>query len=332
MNPTQSQVHVDAALTNISVAYMQNAANFVAGRVFPNVPVMKQSDRYFVYSRADFNRDEAEKRAPGSRAPGGGFNLDNTPTYFADVWAFRHDISDQIVANQDAALNLERSGAEYVTQTLLIRKEVSWASNYFTSGVWDTDITGVASSPATDEVIQWSDQTSGDPIGDIRAAKTVVMENTGREANTLVLGQHVMDALTDHPDIVDRVKYSGGVGNGNPASVNEQTLAALFGIERVMVAKAVKNTAKEGATEASSFILGKNALLCHAAPAPGLMIPSAGYTFSWQGYLGTGNAFGMAMKNYYLDEISSTVIEGEMAFDHKVVSSDLGYMWNSIAA
>jgi len=40
--PTNSDVHVDAALTNISVAYVQNAADFVAGRAFPNVPVSKQ--------------------------------------------------------------------------------------------------------------------------------------------------------------------------------------------------------------------------------------------------------------------------------------------------
>jgi hypothetical protein len=33
--PTQSQVHVDAVLTNISVGYMQDAANFIADKVFP---------------------------------------------------------------------------------------------------------------------------------------------------------------------------------------------------------------------------------------------------------------------------------------------------------
>ena len=29
--PTQSDVHVDAVLTNISIAYIQSAANFIAG-------------------------------------------------------------------------------------------------------------------------------------------------------------------------------------------------------------------------------------------------------------------------------------------------------------
>lgn len=329
--PTQSQAHVDAALTNISIAYMQRSSNFVASRVFPNVPVMKQSDRYFVFDRADFNRNEAKIRAPGSKAAGGGYNLDNTPSYFANVWAMRHDIDDQIIANQDSALNLERAGAEFVMQKLLIAKEAKWAANYFGTGVWGTDVTGVASSAGANEVIKWSDQTNGDPIGDIRAGKTAVLEATGFEVNTIVLGQKSMDALQDHPDIVDRVKYSGGVGNANPAQVSATTLATLFEVERVVVAKGIQNTAKEGATEASSFILGSNCLLCHSAPNPSLMTPSAGYTFSWQGYMGTTNEFGVATKNFYLDEISSTVVQGEMSFDQKVVASDLGYFFSEIA-
>jgi hypothetical protein len=329
--PTNSAVHVDAALTNISVAFLQNANNFVAGRVFPNVPVSKQSDRYFVFDRGDFNRDEAEVRAPGTESAGGGYRLDNTPTYFANVFAIHKDVPDQVRANADPAVDVERAAAEWVMHKMLIRKEKSWVNSFFKDGVWTNDVTGVASSAGTDEVIKWSDTTSGDPIGDIRAAKTAILESTGFEANTLVIGQKVMDALVDHPDVVDRVKYSGGVGNANPARVNEQTLAQLFGIERIMVSKAIENTAAEGATNTHSFISGSNALLTYAAPAPSLMTPTGGYTFSWSGFMGQSNAFGIATKRFYLDALESTRVEAQMAFDHKLVSADLGYFWKTIA-
>ena len=329
--PTNSAVHVDAALTNISVAFLQNANNFVAGRVFPNVPVSKQSDRYFVFDRGDFNRDEAEVRAPGTESAGGGYNLDNTPTYFANVWAVHKDVPDQVRANADPAVDVERAAAEWVMHKMLIRKEKAWVNSFFKTGVWTNEDTGVTGTPGAGEVVKWSDTTSGDPIGDLRAAKTAILESTGFEANTLVIGQKVMDALTDHPDIVDRVKYSGGVGNGNPARVNEQTLAQLFGIERIMVSKAIQNTAAEGATAAHSFISGSNALLTYAAPAPSLMTPTAGYTFSWSGFMGQTNAFGIATKRFYIDTLESTRVEAQMAFDHKVVSPDLGYFWGTIA-
>jgi len=329
--PTSSAVHVDSALTNISIAYLQNASHFVAHRVFPNVPVTKQSDRYFIFNREDFNRDEAQRRAPGTGSSGSGYELDTTPTYFADVYAHHHDVPDQVRSNADAAVDPERAATEFVMHKLLIRREKNWANTFFTGGVWDNDVDGVASSPASGETIQWSDDSNGDPIGDIREAKSTVLENTGFEPNTLVVGQKVMDALVDNPDIVDRVKYSGGVGNTSPAMVNEQTLAALFGIDRIIVSKAIENTANQGASASHSFINGNKALLCYAAPSPSLMTPTAGYTFSWQGYLGQSNQHGVAVSQFRMDHLKSDRIEGEMAWDQKLVSSSLGYFWNSIA-
>lgn len=330
--PTASQVHVNTPLTNISVAYMQSAEDFVARRVFPNVPVQHQSDRYYIYDRADFNRDQAEKRAPGTESAGGGYTLDNSPNYFCDVWAIHKDVDDQIMANSDPVLRPDRDATEWVTQQLMIRQEVEWVSTYFTGGVWTAgDLDGVNASPGTSEFLQWDDDAST-PIEDIRTGKTTIKQNTGMKGNTLVVSQAVMDALVDHPDIVDRVKYSGGVGNTSPAMVNEQTLAALFGLDRVMVASAVQNTAAESLTESSSFIAGKKALLCHAAPNPGIMTPTAGYTFSWRNYLNVGNEMGVAISRFRMDHLKSDRVEGEIAMDFELVSSDLGYFFDNAVA
>ena len=64
--PNSSNVHVDAVLTNISIAYMQDQSNFIASQVFPEVPVDKQSDKFFVFDKNSWFRDEAQKRAPGT--------------------------------------------------------------------------------------------------------------------------------------------------------------------------------------------------------------------------------------------------------------------------
>jgi len=112
--------------------------------------------------------------------------------------------------------------------------------------------------------------------------------------------------------------------------VNEQTLASLFGIEQVVISRAIDNTAAQGATASHSFISGNNALLTYAAPAPSLMTPSGGYTFSWSGFMGQSNAFGVATKRFYIDELESTRVEAQMAFDNKLVSADLGFFWNTI--
>lgn len=87
MNPTAGDVHVNAPLTNISIAYMQKAEMFIADKVFPMVPVQKQSDRYFVYPKGAWFRSEAKERAPGTESAGSGFEIDNTPTYYCKVTA-----------------------------------------------------------------------------------------------------------------------------------------------------------------------------------------------------------------------------------------------------
>lgn len=328
-NPTNSSLHVDSALTNLSVAYRQSADSFVADRVFPNVPVRFKSDEYYIYNRADWNRDEMQVRAPATESAGGGYGL-STDTYTAKVHAFHKDVSDQDRANADPAIDLERDAVEYVMRKMMLGKEVDWATNFFTSGVWSFEETGVASSPASGETIKWSDQTSGDPIGDIEDAIIDMEATTGYAPNKMVVNRRVMSALKNHPDIVDRVKYSTSTSD-NPARVTPQTIAALFGLEEILMSTAVVNSAAEGATESSDYVIGNNALLVYAPRTASLMTPSAGLTFSWSGYLNNGNAMGIATSRFRMDHLKSERIEAEMAYDQKVVASDLGYMFAGIA-
>lgn len=326
MEPTPGDVHVNTPLTNISVAFHQSAENFVAGRVFPEVPVQKQSDRYYTYDRGYFNRDDMKRRAPGTESAGGGYSVDNTPTYFCDVWGFHHDVPDQVRANEDSPIKSDRDATILCSTKHLIRREKIWVSKYFTTGVWTYEITGTASSTGAN-VIQWNDAAS-DPIVDVRNAATSVAESTGFRPNTLVLGRRVYDKLCDHPDFMDRIKYGGT--NGEPARVNRQALSALFEIDSVFVMDAIENTAKEGQTNSHSFIGGKHALLVYSAPSPGLQIPTGGYTFTWSGLYGMQK--GIRMKSFRMEALESDRIEIGAAFDCKLVAADLGYFFNAIVA
>jgi len=328
MNPTPGDVHVNTPLTNISIAFLQNASNFVATRVFPNIPVSKQSDRYYVYARGDFNRDEMQERAPATESAGGGYTLDNTPTYFANRFSFHKDIPDEVRANADAALNPDREATAFVTHKALIKREKMWVANYFGSSIWSNEYTGVASSPTGSQKLQWNDANST-PIEDVRLGKRTIAQSTGYEPNKLVVGRAVFDALLDHPDIIDRIKY--GQTAGAPAMAGADVLAKLFGVDEVMVMNAVENTAKEGQTASHSFIGGKNCLLTYATSSPGLMTPTAGYTFSWTGLLGSG-AEGNRIRSFRMEALNADRVEIDMSFDLKLVSADLGAFWSGIVA
>ena len=322
--PSINSVHVDAILTNISIAYLQNQDNFIADKVFPVIPVDKKSDKFFTYTKNDWFRDEAQRRAGGTESAGGGYGL-STGSYSADVFAFHKDVDDQTLANADAPINPLREATEFVTRRLMLRKEIQWNTDFFAGGVWANDYDGVAGSPSANEVKQWSDYAASDPIDDIEDAKAGILSTTGMEPNTLVLGYDVFRALKNHPDIVDRIKYTSA------QTVTADMLAAMFDVPRVIISKAVKATNNEGATAAYSFTSGKKALLCYVAPTPGLLTPSAGYSFSWTGVSG-GIGSTVGVSSFRMESLKADRIEGEMAFDNKVIASDLGWFWDSVVA
>lgn len=323
MRPTPSDVHVNALLTNISVAFFQDAANFVARSVFPVVPVQKQGDRYVVFDRGDFNRDQMQRRAPATQSAGGGYKIDTTPSYFADVWALHKDIDDQTRANTDNPLNPDRNATTFLSHQAMIRMEKQWATNYFGTGKWTTDITGGSGG-----VIKWDDASST-PLEDIALGCETILKSTGFWPNRLVLGQPVWTRLKNHPDVVDRIK--GGSTSGDPAKVSLANFAALIEVDTVLVMKSIENTAIEGSANVHDFIGGKKALLCYAAPNPAVEIPSAGYTFAWTGYLGAGPD-GQRVKQFRMEPEAADRVEIELAFDMKKVAADLGYFWTTIVA
>lgn len=315
-NPTIRQVHVNQPLTQISIAYMQNADMFISTDVFPIIPVQKQSDRYYKYLKEDWFRDVAKKRAPSTESAGGGYRLDNTPTYFADVYSIHKDIDDQIRANQDDVINMDRDATEWVTQMMLLRREKIWAENYFTNGVWATELSGVASNPSDGEFVQW-DQADSTPIEDIRDRAVEVAELTGFRPNVLVLSPYVYTALSNHADILDRIKYT------QTGVVTTDILAGLFDVDRVLVAWGTENVANQSADPDMNFVFGKHALLAYSNPSPSILQPSAGYTFTWAGFIGAGQE-GNRIRQFRMEELGADRVEGELAMDMKVVADDLG--------
>lgn len=333
--PTRSDVHVNRPLTNVSIAYIQRNQDFVADKVFPIVPVMKQSDRYFVYTKDFWFRTQAEKRAPATESAGTGFHVDNTPTYFADVWSVHQDVDDQTRANADEPLDLDRDATLFVTQQLLLRREIAWTQKFMAINTWQGYKPGGSAADANISSGapfdgQW-DTTNSNPMSDIDFLKQQIKSQTGMLPNCLVVADDVFFALRNNAAVLDRIKYT------QRGIVSEELLAALFGVEKFLVASAVLNTAQEGATGSNpaggsfGFLVKNQFLLVYANPAPSILQPSAGYIFSWQGLFGAG-AQGNRIKTFRMEQLEADRIEGEMAFDMHQVGLDLGVLGVSVLA
>jgi hypothetical protein len=324
--PTKGQAHIDKALTNMSVAYIQDEANFIADRVFPQIPVKKQSDVYFVYNKGDFFRDEARVRAGASESVGGEYGVTTDTPYYCRVHAFHKDVTEQDRANYDEPLDADTDATEFVSQKMLVRREVEWAAKYFKTGVWSREITGVAATPGANQVLQFNDPAS-DPIKAVSDEIVRMAGATGFRPNTIVMTPAVFYALKNHPDILDRIKYT------QKGIVTADLLATLFEVDHFHVAWSVVNTANQGATDVIGFVMGKHMFLGYVNPRPAIKKPSAGYIFTWTGLKGAG-AFGNRIVRLPMDMLGlgTERIEGEIAFDAKVIAQDLGVFFVNVVA
>lgn len=313
-------VHVNKPLSTVMVAYQQQTSEFIADKVFPNIPVEKQSDFYYKMGRRSFLQTNMKKRAPRTETPGVDWNQ-TRDTYSMDVWGLHHDIEDQFRASADENWNLDKTGTELITQQGLLRREKEWISTFFGAGIWAVNQTGVAAAPGANQFLQF-DQSGSSPITVFKKARRDFHRRTGVKPNTVVFGPEVWDALIDHPEFIDRIKYT------QAGFVTQQLVAKALQIDNVYVAEAVEATDTSDeltadVTPSTQYLASKGFLLCYAAPRPSREVPSAGYTFSWKGYLGA-SAFGGRIKKFRMEPIACDRIEIEMAYDFKAVAPELG--------
>lgn len=257
---------VDPVLADVSIAYRNET--YVAEVLMPVVPTKKQQGIYYVYDKANMRRSKTG-RAAGAKANEVEYNM-STDNFFCKDHALKEKIAWEIIDQADDALDPEIDATESVTDMLLLDKEIALATIM-------ADTAQITQNTTLSGTSQWSDYNNSNPIADVRAAIKVVQKAMARRPNTLVLSQLTYDTLIDHPDIVEKIKYT--VANG---VVDETVLARIFKLKNIVIADAVYNAAVEGAAESMDYIWGKHAWICYINPGKKLKEPTFGYTFTYK--------------------------------------------------
>ncbi len=252
--PQRTDVHIDAALSQLSVAFKND--DFIGEQLAPSLSVSKNSDKYFIYGKENFNLDN-DLRAPGTRAKRVDWSV-STDSYLLEEHALEGFIDDDTRDDADEPLSLESDETEFLTDRIALRTENSVATLLTTTSSYASG----HSSTATAYGGQWSNPAT-DVIAVVSAAKALVHSKVAKRINTIGMGFQVWEKLKQHPLIIERIKYSQlGV-------VTEDLVASLFGVDKILVGGALKNTAKEGATPTLEYVWGKNIVLAYVEPGGG---------------------------------------------------------------
>jgi len=320
------EVHIDAPLSTFSVGVIEESPR-VFGGFFPVTPTEHLSDKYQIIDRNPFLRGDSQPRIVGQESTGHVMTL-SLDNFNCTRYDEHTDVDWDKIRNADNPRMLEEAATRLAVENLLMTQEVLFATRFFVPSVWGTTIVGGAG------FTKWSDAASSNPIADVEAGRRAIRLGGGKLPNKLLLGWDAWVALKTHPTIMERI-VAGGTP-GSPAIITKQAVAAVFELDEIIVAEAVKATNPVGAAETYDFVFGKHALLAYVgANGEGDFMASAGRIFAWKGTNeGAVDEMGrtVAVTQFDIVERRITRYEPGMALDFKITGTKLGYFLQDAAA
>lgn len=266
---------IDPVLSTVARGYrnLQLAWTYL----FPPVPVTARGGQVITFGAEDFAVQDLV-RAPGAERK----RLEvgyKAASYALEQRALDGSVTRERLEEGRAVpgIDLGRRATRQAMETISLQIEIAAANLATKAGNYGNDNKSTLS-----ESSQWSHKDAT-PAAAVEEAKEAVADAVAVEPNVLVMGPDVFRALRNNPDVVDRIKYTAGPGRG--ATVTEQTLAAYFAVERVVIARA-----RKGKPGAFTPVWGKHAVLAFvgvsslAQAAGDAAEPSFGYTYRLANY------------------------------------------------
>lgn len=306
--------HVDGPLSNLAVKAFDGGGNFVAGRLFPPVPVGKQSDMYYTIDKNSWLRVPDTKRAPKTAANRIEWKA-SSDTYFADNYAIGTDHAKETLANADQALRIRETSTMFVTEALQRDLEVRVANTV-------TSVSNVGSGVVLSGATLWSDYANSNPISAVNTGHAFIENQTGFHANLAIVDKDTYRILRHHPVIRDYVKYTG------QGPVPDQMLRDVFEVNEILVARGIRENAIEGGTASLTNIWGNNFLLAFVRPGVSLQTATFGLSMRWQPE-GFPAPFVVERYDHHDRSKKAEIIEAQYFQDEKIVASDLAYLINT---
>lgn len=304
-----ADVHVNVPLSNMTVAYMQDAKDYICDKVFPTIPVPQISGTYFTFPKNTFLKNRAGKWTPGAQMKQTVIDVEHTGTYSCQFRAVEYMMPWHIKAAADSQLNLDYAAMSHVTQQLLLNREQEWAADFFANSKWTKEYTG------NTDFNYWDNPTTSNPIQDIAEARDYLFSQTAKMPNTLVLPYKVYTALRIHPLIKEMFKFY------QFPDAREAALARIFDVDNVLIGKALQMSSNDGATDAITDVFSTHAWLGYVPSAPGIMAPASGYQF---GYTGMTAGFQIAVERIPDQRDKVDYIQAIQCYDQKLIGADLG--------
>lgn len=299
---------VDYPASNLTLNNILSDDALGALKIAPLHPVDDKSGKILQFSQDDLLRVEVAPMLGSDEHPVGGQGLSSV-SYDCEKFGIARDFNADLKARyNNSPAKWRENGRAYVETQLKLKLEMETCATLFAAS-WGAS-TAVSNA--------WTDKVNGTPLEDVAAAKERMRTATGGYMpNRGAIAADAFDALIRHPQLIELYKHTrGGV-------LNADILASLFGLERLVVFGASRNTAAAGASASYSDIASGEMVLLYVDDTEGEDIPTAMRSVTYRGF--EGMDYGMQIREFDLTHRNETTrIAGDLYLDVVVTSAALG--------
>lgn len=305
---------IDQYLTNVSNAWRNSDADFIAEKIFPSIPVNKKTFKVAGYTKESLRVPSSSVRTGESKSKRASYGRNSD-----DVGPLReHSLSDFVTEDDKSMTDNPYDALSDATESLHSKLALIDEKDLATQMANTAIITQNTTLSGGD---QWSDYGASNPFDDIKTGAIQMKNSALKVPNTFFTSWEAWIQMVDHPDFLDRIKWSK---TGVMSEGDFLQLFAPYGIEKIFIGKVSENTGVEGQADSLGAVWGKHAWLGYVTNKPGLREVNGGYKFQLDGKRETTRE---AFNNPPGDEI---VVRDY--YDYELLNPEVFYLIKNVVA
>lgn len=240
----QLKAMVDKLLTNVSSAYMPDG--YISEKIFPVISVAQKTGLLGKYGNSHLRIENSIIGGEGKYRRVKPI-LRTTTQYSVESHGLEGIVTKDDYRNVEKPFDAERDEVMGISTILWLEKEKVLADALGSTSVITQNTTLSGTS-------QLSDYTNSDPLGVFSTARQAIKTGSGSVGNVAIMSWEVWNKLIYHPKLLSLYNYV------EAGKLSDDNLAAIMGVDRVLVGTVNYNSAKEGQTDVLAPVWGKNIL------------------------------------------------------------------------
>ena len=303
-----------------AIAYEYNAEasqrGFIGLGLLPIFEVEEQSADYPKIPIESLIKIQDTKRAPRANYGRSDYEFE-TGTYACKENGWEEPVDDVEANLYRRYFIAEEVAVKRATDILLRGQEVRIAAMMFNSGNFTV----------ADAAIPWNTSATAVPRTNVEAGKIAMRAASGLEPNTIAMSKKVFTYLMLTAEITTAFRYTNPIEIGG-MEAQKRIMAQYFGVDRVLVGDAIKDTAKKGQVFSLGDIWDDEYVGLFKVSAGGndLREPVVGRTFLW-----TADSPGNIVTEQYREEQRrSNIYRVRHNVDECFIFQGAGYLLGNI--